>query len=221
MVHGGIDGFSRLVVFLKCATNNRAATVMSSFFEGTRKYGIPSHVRSDYGGENIEVGRFMESLRGTNRGPHIQGSFVHNQQIERLHRGTTQCCLSSFYSVFTYMESEGIVDISNDTDVFCLHYVFLSRINRALEEFRLGWNHHSVSTKGNQTSYQLWIAGVMGDNFQGYTAVQDIRNPDLNVYGIDINSDSVDLYIDSDSETVTVLEPTCPLTEDQMSMLSA
>ena len=59
VVHGGIDGFSRLVVFLTCAMNNRAETVMSSFFEGTRKYGIPSRVRSDYGGENIEVGRFM------------------------------------------------------------------------------------------------------------------------------------------------------------------
>ena len=59
----------------------------------------------------------------------------------------------------------------------------------------------------------------MGDNYQGYTAVQDIRNPNLNVY--DIDSDRVDLYIDSDSETLTVLEPTCPLTEDQMSMLSA
>ena len=219
VVHRGIDGFSRLVVFLKCATNNRAATVMSSFFEGTRKYGIPSRVRSDYGGENIEVGRFMESTRGTNRGSHIQGSSVHNQRIERLHRDTTRCCLSSFYSVFTYMESEGILDVSNDTDVFCLHYVFLSRINRALEEFRLGWNHHSVSTEGNQTPYQLWIAGVMSDDYQGYTAVQDITNPDLNVYGINI--DSVDLYTDNDSATVTVLEPTCPLTEDQMSMLSS
>lgn len=59
---------------------------------------------------------------------------------------------------------------------------------------------------------------VRSDYYQGYTAVQDIRNPDLNVYGIDI--DSVDLYIDNDSETVTVLEPTLPLTEDQMSMLS-
>ena len=58
----------------------------------------------------------------------------------------------------------------------------------------------------------------MSDDYQGYTAVQDIRKPDLNVYGIDI--DSVDLYMDNDSETVTVLEPTCPLTEDQMSMLS-
>ena len=56
MVHGGIDGFSRLVVFLKCATNNRAETVMSSLFEGTRKYGIPSRVHSDHGGESIEVG---------------------------------------------------------------------------------------------------------------------------------------------------------------------
>ena len=58
----------------------------------------------------------------------------------------------------------------------------------------------------------------MSDDYQGYTAVQDIRNPDLNVYGIDI--DSVDLYIDDDSKGVTVLEPTCPLTEDQMSIVT-
>ena len=58
----------------------------------------------------------------------------------------------------------------------------------------------------------------MRDDYQGYTAVQDIRNPDLNVYGIDI--DNADLHIDNDSETVTMLEPTCPLTKDQMSMLS-
>ena len=137
MVHGGIDGFSRLVVFLKCATNNRAETVVSSFIESTRKYGIPSRVRSNYGEENTEVGRFMESMRGRNRGSHIQGSSVHNQRIERLHRDTTRCCLSGFYAVFDYMENEGILDPSNDTDVFCLHYVFLPRINRALERISL------------------------------------------------------------------------------------
>ena len=89
VVHGGIDGYSRLVVFLKCATNNRAETVMSSFLESTRRYGIPSRVCSDFGGKNIEVGRFMGSTRGRNRGSHIQGSSVHNQRIERLHRDTT------------------------------------------------------------------------------------------------------------------------------------
>ena len=61
--------------------------------------------------------------------------------------------------------------------MFWLHYVFLSHINRALEEFHLGWNHHSVSTKGNQTPLQIRIAGVMSDDYQGCTAVQDIRNP--------------------------------------------
>ena len=111
----GIDGFSRLVVFLKCATNNRAETVMSTFIDGTRRYGIPSRVRSDHGGENADVGRFMESIRGRDRGSHIQGSSVHNQRIERLHRDTTRCCLSSFYTEFDHMDNEGILDLSNDT----------------------------------------------------------------------------------------------------------
>ena len=123
VVHGGIDGYSRLV-FLKCATNNRAETVLSSFLDSTRRYGIPSRVRSDYGGENNEVGRFMESRRGRNRGSHIQGSSVHNQRIERLHRDTTRCCLCNFYTVFNVMENEGLLDLSNDTDVFCLHMCF-------------------------------------------------------------------------------------------------
>ena len=98
---------------------------MSTFIDGTRRYGIPSRVRSDHGGENADVGRFMESIRGRDRGSHIQGSSVHNQRIERLHRDTTRCCLSSFYTVFDHMENEGILDLSNDTDVSCLHYAFL------------------------------------------------------------------------------------------------
>ena len=53
----------------------------------------------------------------------------------------------AFYSVLTCMESEGILDFSNDTDAFCLHYVFLSHMNRALEEFHLGWNQDAVSTE--------------------------------------------------------------------------
>ena len=95
------------------------------------------------------VGKILKlvDLWGRNSGSHIQGSSVDNQQIEKLHRDTTWCCLSSFYSVCTCMESEGILDFSNDTDAFCLHYVFLSHMNRALEEFHLGWNQDAVSTE--------------------------------------------------------------------------
>jgi len=44
VVHGGIDGYSRLIVFLKCATNNRAETVLAHFLESKEKYGLPSRI---------------------------------------------------------------------------------------------------------------------------------------------------------------------------------
>ncbi|CAI5686488.1 unnamed protein product [Oreochromis niloticus] len=42
VVHGGIDGFSRLIVYLKAATNNKATTVFDGFLSAIRQYGIPS-----------------------------------------------------------------------------------------------------------------------------------------------------------------------------------
>lgn len=55
VVHGGIDGYSRTVVYLSCATNNTSETVYALFQQATEEYGVPSRVRSDKGGENILV----------------------------------------------------------------------------------------------------------------------------------------------------------------------
>ena len=55
VVHGGIDGFSRLVVFLNCANDNTAGTVLSHFHTAVEKYGLPSRIRCDRGGENTQV----------------------------------------------------------------------------------------------------------------------------------------------------------------------
>ena len=41
VVHGGIDGYSRLITYLRGATNNRAITVMQLFQEAVQKYGLP------------------------------------------------------------------------------------------------------------------------------------------------------------------------------------
>lgn len=61
VVHGCIDGYSRMVIYLHCATNNESNTVLRFFREANSVYGVPSRVRSDHGGENIGGCYFMVS----------------------------------------------------------------------------------------------------------------------------------------------------------------
>jgi len=78
VIHGGIDGYSRIPVFLHASNNNKANTVLSRFLEATNEYGLPSRVRSDKGGENVDVASYMLShpRRGPGRGSMITGKYI-------------------------------------------------------------------------------------------------------------------------------------------------
>lgn len=162
LVHGGIDGYSRLVVFLKASTNNRAETMLGAFLEGVNCFGLPSRVRCDKGGENVLVSRYMleHPNRGPGRGSCITGRSVHNQRIERLWRDLYTGCIAVFHTVFVSLEEQGLLDPDSARDVFCLHFVFLPRLNRALDAFTSSYNHHPMRTAGNRSPYQLWISGI-------------------------------------------------------------
>ena len=86
VTHGAIDGYSRLIVYLKCAGNIKASTVYESFLEAVRKYHLPSRVRSDQGGENVPVAQHMIENREAERNSMIVGASVHNRRIKRLWR---------------------------------------------------------------------------------------------------------------------------------------
>ena len=45
VIHGGVDGFSRVIVFMNICDNNRADTVLTAFEEGVAEWGLPSRVR--------------------------------------------------------------------------------------------------------------------------------------------------------------------------------
>ena len=56
IIHGAVDGFSRLVTFLKCSNNNRAETVLQSFVDAVQRYGVPKKLRTDMVGRTLMHG---------------------------------------------------------------------------------------------------------------------------------------------------------------------
>ena len=160
VIHGAIDGFSRTITFLHCSDNNQAPTVLNLFTTAAEYYGLPSKVRTDLGGENREVWRYMIEQHASESAV-ITGSSTHNERIERLWRDVYRCVGVIFADTFRQLEDEGSLDNLNDIDLYCLHFVFKPRINFALAAFVESWNNHSISTEGNYTPNQLFVQGIL------------------------------------------------------------
>lgn len=163
VIHGGIDGYSRIPVYLRASANNRSNTVLQCFLEAVNKYGLPSRVRADKGGENVLVSEYMllHPLRGPGRGSFITGRSVHNQRIERLWRDVFSSCTGHLYHMFYMMEDEGLLDPVDEVDLFALHFVFLPRLNHQLSTFKEAYCRHKLRTEQNHTPFQLWTQGIL------------------------------------------------------------
>lgn len=185
VVHGVIDRFSRLVLYLECANNNQAATVLSMFKKGVANFGLPLQIRSDHGSENVDVWRFMIATHEHDYSSVITGSYTHNQRIERLWRDVHRCVVSVYSEIFYSLESEGLLDPLNETDLYCLHFIFLPQLNKCLVEFCESWNQHKLSSEGNLSPCQLF--------FEGSNYITQTYN--VNVQDVNVEVDTCDVTV--------------------------
>lgn len=119
----GIDGFSRLVTFLRCLNNNRADTALACFQDAVQIYGIPSRVRCDLGVKNVDIVRFMLVARGCGHNSVMSCVEVqHNQRIERLWRDVRRVVLHQYQNLFSYLETQSTWLLEwCDVHLFALH----------------------------------------------------------------------------------------------------
>ena len=84
--------------------------------------------------------------------------------IQRMWRDVFNACVLLYYSLFHHMEEIGILYADSDLHIFCLHYIFLPRVNNSLSLFCTAWNNHPLSSMTQLSPNQLWISGSHPDN---------------------------------------------------------
>lgn len=204
---------------MNCSTNNKAETVYDLFLQGVQKFGLPSRVRTDQGGENIKVAHHMLVHRGSERSSIITGNSTHNQRIERLWRDLHQGVTQLFYRLFYHLEHLELLDPTCEIDLYALQYVFLPRINKAIKEFAGGWNSHGIRTEHNKSPYQLFTEGALRLQRTGLHALDFFQNVDES-YGSEADDDYTYSTLSDHENRVRIPPNTFSLDEDAYTRLS-
>jgi len=90
------------------------------------------------------------------------------------------------------MEENFLLDPVNEVHLYALHFVYLPRINRSIEEFILQWNNHPVRTENSLSPLQMWMQGVYNYAHSSQPAVQMLLGPRIDPESYGVSDDDPD-----------------------------
>ena len=162
---------------------------------------------------------------GAESNPVLTGQSVHNQRIERLWRDVHNYIAMYFKNIFYFLESRHLLDPDDEIDIFALHYIYIPRINRAIDQFVLQWNNHPLSTEGGKTPLQKWTEGFYNFAESDFATVREMLNPtDVDShYGIDDGDDEIQPEVPEIQTDNHVVVPVCNihLTEHEKDIIES
>lgn len=135
--------------------------------------------------------------RSPNRGSMLTGRSVHNQKIECLWLEVKKNIVSYYRNLFYFLEQNRFLDPLNECHLFSLHYIYVPRLNRELNEMSGSWNNHPIDTQGNRSPRYMWHFGLHASANSDYLAVESVFDEQqMNEFGtgggppVDYNTDN-------------------------------
>jgi len=193
VIHGCVDGFSKLCVYLRASTRNNSEIAFKFFKWGCSRVILPSRVRTDKGTENVLIWKYMIEQRGASHKPVLKGPSTNNTRIERFWVYLTQgFVVKKYKNLFQDMEEEGVLNLDSDNELVLLQLVFLPRIDNELKEFSETYNKHRIDSHG--IPMEVFIRGcydVFG--IESPRLKQDFNVAQVDVQGEDVSDDDGDM----------------------------
>ena len=176
-IHGGIDGYSRKILWLRVANTNKHPGVISSYYTKALEQlsAAPRRVRADRGTENGTVCGIQRFLRRNHSDSFAgeksfqYGKSVSNQRIESWWSFLKRHSLQNWINYFKDLREQGFYDDSNNVHVQSLKFCFYGIIQTELDSVVKYWNHHRIRpSKGAEgPSGRPNLMYLLPDTFNG------------------------------------------------------
>ena len=151
-IHGGIDGYSRRILWLEVGISNNEPAFIAKYFVDCVKAagGTARIVRADLGTENTYVAGIQRFLRNDSCDSYskdknfMYGRSVSNQRIEAWWSQLRRRCASWWMEHFKELRESGLYCDSNPVHVDCLRFCYMDLIRDELHRFARLWNNHRI-----------------------------------------------------------------------------